>query len=182
MPSERRPVVCRSVLSARSPSAHGLPGRFAPDAPLQTAFVYVKIVLDTQNCILFCVFEIFIWDFYAKSIFDVCWILPSLLLRGAWIEILNSVSTPPVSCVAPLAGSVDRNWTTPFYRTCKVPSLPLRGAWIEIIVHKKQRGKKYVAPLAGSVDRNGKLLPWEEFLADLRTFPAVARSGSSGLP
>ena len=83
-------------------------------------------------------------------------------------------------------------------------SLPSRGVWIEIIVHKKQRGKKYVAPLpgsvdrnvygpdgrdvvqvaplAGSVDRNGKLLPWEKFLADLRTFPAVARSGSFGLP
>src|SRR5699024_8360 len=73
----------------------------------------------------------------AKMLVDD-WLL-SLPLRGAWIEILNSVSTPPVSCVAPLAGSVDRNWTTPFYRTCKVPSLPLRGAWIEIIVHKKQR-------------------------------------------
>ena len=80
----------RSALSAGSSSAHGLPGRFAPDAPLQTASVYVKIVLDTQNCILFCVFKIFIWDFCAKSIFDVCWILPSLPSRGAWIEMGSS--------------------------------------------------------------------------------------------
>lgn len=94
--SERRPVVRRSALSARSSSAHGLPGRFAPDTPLQTASVYVKIMLDTQNCILFCVFEIFIWDFYAKSIFDVCWILPSLLLRGAWIEIRPRWAVPRI--------------------------------------------------------------------------------------
>ena len=92
--SERRPVVRRSALSARSPSAQDLPGRFAPDAPLQTASVYVKIVLDTQNCILFCVFKIFIWDFYAKSIFDVCWILSSFPLRGVWIEIGPSRSRP----------------------------------------------------------------------------------------
>ena len=82
--------MCRSALSAGSSSAHGLPGRFAQDAPLQTASVYVKIVLDTQNCILFCVFKIFIWDFCAKSIFDVCWILPSLPSRGAWIEMGSS--------------------------------------------------------------------------------------------
>ena len=88
MPSKRRPFVCRSALSARSPSAQDLPGRFAPDAPLQTASVYVKIVLDTQNCILFCVFKIFIWDFCAKSIFDVCWILSSLPSRGVWIEMV----------------------------------------------------------------------------------------------
>ena len=99
----------RSALSARSPSAHGLPGRFAPDAPLQTASVYVKIVLDTQNCILFCVFKIFIWDFCAKSIFDVCWILSSLPSRGAWIEM----------SMARTAGT----W-------CR--SLPSRGAWIKM--------------------------------------------------
>ena len=71
--SERRPVVCRSALSARSPSAHGLPGRFAPDAPLQTASVYVKIVLDTQNCILFCVFK-FLFGTFAQN--------PSLMFVG----------------------------------------------------------------------------------------------------
>ena len=123
--------MCRSALSARSPSAHGLPGRFAPDAPLQTASVYVKIVLDTQNCILFCVFEIFIWDFYAKSIFDVCWILPSLLLRGAWIEMK----------VAPGFGLA-------------LPSLPSRGAWIEIADALNDNVGVFVAPLPGSVDRN----------------------------
>ena len=101
--------MCRSALSAGSSSAHGLPGRFAPDTPLQTASVYVKIVLNTQNCILFCVFEIFIWDFCSKSIFDFCWILPSLPLRGAWIEMLGSVFAGLASTVAPLAGSVDRN-------------------------------------------------------------------------
>lgn len=71
--SERRPVVCRSALSARSPSAHGLPGRFAPDTPLQTASVYVKIVLDTQNCILFCVFK-FLFGTFAQN--------PSLMFVG----------------------------------------------------------------------------------------------------
>ena len=99
---------------------------------MQTAFVYVKIVLDTQNCILFCVFEIFIWDFYAKSIFDVCWILPSLLLRGAWIEICFFVASFIGECVAPLAGSVDRNQ----------------------FMAKEKAEAECVAPLAGSVDRN----------------------------
>ena len=98
---------------------------------MQTAFVYVKIVLDTQNCILFCVFEIFIWDFYAKSIFDVCWILPSLLLRGAWIEI----------------------WLTVRHLR-RIASLLLRGAWIEILAETESGASFSVAPLAGSVDRN----------------------------
>ena len=124
--------MCRSALSARSSSAHDLPGRFAPDAPLQTASVYVKIVLDTQNCILFCVFEIFIWDFCAKSIFDVCWILSSLPLRGVWIEIAETGSALCVNGVAPLAGSVDRNTTVYTDYANYNRSLPSRGAWIEM--------------------------------------------------
>ena len=83
----------------------------------------------------------------------------SLLLRGAWIEILRCRTCSVGSMVAPLAGSVDRNVYGP-----------------------DGRDVVQVAPLPGSVDRNGKLLPWEKFLADLRTFPAVARSGSFGLP
>src|SRR5699024_9711892 len=124
-------LVCRSALSVRSSSAHGLPGRFAPDAPLQTASVYVKIMLDTQNCILFCVFEIFIWDFCAKSIFDVCWILSSLPLRGVWIEMVYTL----------------------LCRRCN-GSLPLRGVWIEIAETGSALCVNGVAPLAGSVGRN----------------------------
>ena len=168
--------MCRSALSARSPSAHGLPGRFAPDAPLQTASVYVKIVLDTQNCILFCVFKIFIWDFCAKSIFDVCWILPSLLLRGAWIEISTWTSWCARSTslllrgawiemahplcgkrfrwVAPLAGSVDRNSPAGSRLRGACRSLLLRGAWIEMASASTSWPATRVAPLAGSVDRN----------------------------
>ena len=143
---------------------------------MQTASVYVKIVLDTQNCILFCVFEIFIWDFYAKSIFDVCWILSSFPLRGVWIEMKKQGKNMNELVVVPLAGSVDRNTTS----AVMAPSLavvplagsvdrnraiqepppwltgrsPLRGVWIEIMVRLASWGTCAVAPLAGSVDRN----------------------------
>ena len=175
-------LVCRSALSVRSSSAHDLPGRFAPDTPLQTASVYVKIVLDTQNCILFCVFEIFIWDFCSKSIFDVCWTLPSLPLRGAWIEISRWCRCTAALAVAPLAGSVDRNFcpcdisgcrkvaplagsvdrnTSKVWLVAQGPwSLPLRGAWIEILHEEGLHALYQVAPLAGSVDRNGLYWRW----------------------
>ena len=57
--------------------------------------------------------------------------------------------------VAPLAGSVDRN----FFAICPFGqmhlSLPSRGAWIEISLMAKTAGSSAcVAPLAGSVDRN----------------------------
>ena len=81
---------------------------------------------------VFCVFKISIWDFCAKSIFDFCWILPSLPLRGAWIEIAWSHPTTRCPIVAPLAGSVDRNKDYLAKRLIMKGSLPLRGAWIEI--------------------------------------------------
>ena len=84
----------------------------------------------------------------------------SLLLRGAWIEMGPSMMTQPGL----------------------TSSLPSRGAWIEISLLLGFGLAGLVAPLPGSVDRNGKLLPWEKFLADPRTFPAVERSGSFGLP
>ena len=84
--------------------------------------------------------------------------MPSLPLRGAWIEIADALNDNVGVFVAPLPGSVDRNVYGP-----------------------DGRDVVQVAPLAGSVDRNGKLLPWEKFLAAPRTFPVVARSGSFGL-
>ena len=132
MPSKRRPFVCRSALSARSPSAQDLPGRFAPDAPLQTASVYVKIVLDTQNCILFCVFK-FLFGTFAQN--------PSLMfvgfcrrspLRGVWIEIMVRLASWGTCAVAPLAGSVDRNTTVYTDYANYNRSLPSREAWIEM--------------------------------------------------
>ena len=80
-------------------------------------------------------------------------------------------------CVAPLAGSVDRNWISDsvFCRSVaslpsrgawiemttgpneeeRMESLPSRGAWIEIVGDGHHAGLLPVAPLAGSVDRNG---------------------------
>ena len=124
-------LVCRSALSVRSSSAHGLPGRFAPDAPLQTASVYVKIVLDTQNCILFCVFK-FLFGTFAQN--------PSLMFVGF--------------VVVPLAGSVDRNRAIQEPPPWLTGRSPLRGVWIEIMVRLASWGTCAVAPLAGSVDRN----------------------------
>ena len=81
----------------------------------------------------------------------------SLPSRGAWIEMVRSVSGSPYHAsvaplagsvdrnyivsrqgpaalrVAPLAGSVDRNYFLPGGRPPQAGSLPSRGAWIEII-------------------------------------------------
>ena len=156
--------MCRSALSARSSSAHDLPGRFAPDAPLQTASVYVKIMLDTQNCILFCVFKISIWDFCAKSIFDVCWILPSLPSRGAWIEIPDIRCTAVSRVSLPSRGAwIEIRCADRRGRTQR--SLPSRGAWIEIGRRLLACARGGVAPLAGSVDRNRPFLEIYSFVA-----------------
>ena len=53
----------------------------------------------------------------------------SLPVRGAWIEMLLSVSMSAV-----------------------ILSLPVRGAWIEMSVRANRRGFGGVAPRAGSVD------------------------------
>ena len=57
---------------------------------------------------------------------------PSLPSRGAWIEMRRGLFAFAAACVAPLAGSVDRNYFQP------------GGA----------AAPGWVAPLAGSVDRN----------------------------
>ena len=108
------------------------------------------------------------------------WIL-SLPSRGAWIEIPQSVrGAEKYKTVAPLAGSVDRNCSTPIpSRRCPWslpsrgawieisvlcqqqyrgrPSLPSRGAWIEMLMTVSKSFPPFVAPLAGSVDRNDGL-------------------------
>ena len=53
----------------------------------------------------------------------------SLPVRGAWIEILKSISV-----------------------TSFCPSLPVRGAWIEIWARRTHNVDSAVAPRAGSVD------------------------------
>ena len=78
----------------------------------------------------------------------------SLPSRGAWIEILCFLCFPPMEKVAPLAGSVDRNYADPRLNE-KDQVAPLAGsvdrnklsAFIPIC-------NSMVAPLAGSVDRN----------------------------
>ena len=57
---------------------------------------------------------------------------PSLPSRGAWIEILAYEYKLTDAVVAPLAGSVDRNFA----------------------LTESETKTQYVAPLAGSVDRN----------------------------
>ena len=56
--------------------------------------------------------------------------------------------------VAPLAGSVDRNFLGSWMFARYSTSLPSRGAWIEICDLSDTIEHACVAPLAGSVDRN----------------------------
>ena len=56
--------------------------------------------------------------------------------------------------VAPLAGSVDRNYADVSNAPKTLASLPSRGAWIEISQTSTLTRPGHVAPLAGSVDRN----------------------------
>ena len=78
----------------------------------------------------------------------------------------------PKIIVAPLAGSVDRNYQAEHHPDGSQPeSLPSRGAWIEIFFSLMQvMTSALVAPLAGSVDRNqpGAYL----ILADERSLPS----------
>ena len=60
--------------------------------------------------------------------------------------------------VAPLAGSVDRNKRRALVQEPLGESLPSRGAWIEIPVPSGPVSDGGVAPLAGSVDRNPSTL------------------------
>ena len=61
--------------------------------------------------------------------------LLSLPSRGAWIEIDKGIDPVYAPCVAPLAGSVDRNMEEVERRWKKGMSLPSRGAWIEMGHH-----------------------------------------------
>ena len=56
--------------------------------------------------------------------------------------------------VAPLAGSVDRNYVCREWLQVSQQSLPSRGAWIEMCDRRERQTRQLVAPLAGSVDRN----------------------------
>ena len=81
--------------------------------------------------------------------------LLSLPSRGAWIEIVpRGTLQPDAAAVAPLAGSVDRNYTVAAANGTACPSLPSRGAWIEMETTGYSGQHRAVAPLAGSVDRN----------------------------
>ena len=86
--------------------------------------------------------------------------MQSLPSRGAWIEIMVASAIFSPIKVAPLAGSVDRNFS--WRRTLTLPSAvaPLAGsvdrnALVEVVDPYIQ----HVAPLAGSVDRNPSLPP-----------------------
>ena len=59
----------------------------------------------------------------------------SLPSRGAWIEIADASADPAAACVAPLAGSVDRNALGGQRINVDVVSLPSRGAWIEMAAY-----------------------------------------------
>ena len=78
---------------------------------------------------------------------------PSLPSRGAWIEMTPTTKTGCIWCVAPLAGSVDRNLNVWLSKTAYVVA-PLAGS-VDRNLHFSRPDKgPLVAPLAGSVDRN----------------------------
>ena len=109
----------------------------------------------------------------------------SLPSRGAWIEINTFKCHKRTDCVAPLAGSVDRNLQLGGLAAAILPSLPSRGAWIEICRARQKNGSPQslpsrgawieigitfgkggyleVAPLAGSVDRNNEVHQFENY-------------------
>ena len=77
--------------------------------------------------------------------------MPSLPVRGAWIEI-SSVPLWLCRCPSlPVRGAWIEIWTrqTAFRQA---PSLPERGAWIEIALDGQRDVVHGVAPRAGSVD------------------------------
>ena len=78
----------------------------------------------------------------------------SLPSRGAWIEMPRRKWCVSAANVAPLTGSVDRNFVIPVMYRGVCMSLPSRGAWIEISVPSLCKNYGRVAPLTGSVDRN----------------------------
>ena len=78
----------------------------------------------------------------------------SLPSRGAWIEIALVDKAVPIEYVAPLAGSVDRNFEGRGI-TGKSLVAPLAGSVDRNGVQRQTPASAGVAPLAGSVDRNG---------------------------
>ena len=100
--------------------------------------------------------------------------MPSLPVRGAWIEIETDFAPPQSSRRRSPCGERGLKWTNAIKRLNYTKSLPVRGAWIEIAGAKGthryregrspcgERGLKYfadgqlvdalVAPRAGSVD------------------------------
>ena len=84
-----------------------------------------------------------------------CDFYPSLPSRGAWIEIRASDRLFPRPRVAPLAGSVDRNFAVcaPAARGRVAPLAGSVDRNPQPVYIDTEGG---VAPLAGSVDRNGR--------------------------
>ena len=77
--------------------------------------------------------------------------IPSLPMRGAWIEISNQKEYRMSSVSLPMRGA----WIEmrPFETGRKMSgSLPMRGAWIEIAGARQLYHFDSVAPHAGSVD------------------------------
>ena len=79
----------------------------------------------------------------------------SLPSRGAWIEIPAAGRPWQLPAVAPLAGSVDRNFRAEIAHIHHLDVAPLAGSVDRNNAARGQKRKKSkVAPLAGSVDRN----------------------------
>ena len=80
-----------------------------------------------------------------------CGVIPSLPVRGAWIEISMTMaicfSTPSL----PVRGAWIEIFRKPL-RHCEAESLPVRGAWIEMLSDQMLSAVHIVAPRAGSVD------------------------------
>ena len=79
--------------------------------------------------------------------------VPSLPSRGAWIEIPRLYWMSKFCCVAPLAGSVDRNVAAGVMLPV-ISVAPLAGSVDRNVDNGGVLLPTHVAPLAGSVDRN----------------------------
>ena len=79
-------------------------------------------------------------------------------------------TSPYMTGVAPLAGSVGRNNRQDGAVKRISLSLPSRGAWVEMGCKTKTQFSPWVAPLAGSVGRNKTR--YKETLEELKSLPS----------
>ena len=86
------------------------------------------------------------------------YLIKSLSLRRAWIEILAPRLADMSAAVALLAESVDRNYKERPGQKARPKSLSLRRAWIEMCFGSYSQCPHWVALLAESVDRNLTML------------------------